>query len=84
MRLLIDPPKRIANLAKHGLDLVDAEHFDWEAARYFDARYGREKAIGRLAGAIVVIIFKRLGTEAFGVISLRPANRKERGVHGTR
>lgn len=84
MRLLVDPPKRDANLRKHGLDLAEAGRFDWQSARYVEARLGRQKAIGKLGKTIVVIIFKRLGSEALSVISLRPASRKERQLYGTR
>jgi len=27
-----DENKRVANLAKHDVDLIDAEHFDWSSA----------------------------------------------------
>ena len=27
-----DENKRVANLAKHGVDFIDAEHFDWSLA----------------------------------------------------
>ncbi len=84
MKIVVDAPKRAANLAKHKLDLADAAAFDWVGARYVEARQGRQKAIGRLREAIVVVIFRRLGSEAIGVISLRPASRKERALHDQR
>ena len=65
-------------------DLVDADKFDWRSARYVDAKLGREKAIGLLCNTIVVIIFKRLGSEALSVIGLRPASRRERKDYGAR
>ena len=34
MKILWDEPKRRANIATHGLDLADAESFDWETARW--------------------------------------------------
>ena len=35
-------------------------------------------AINRLGGHVLTVVFKRLGTEAISVISMRPASRKER------
>jgi hypothetical protein len=32
MRIVWDEPKRQTNIARHGLDLADAELFDWEGA----------------------------------------------------
>lgn len=61
-----DPHKRLRNLGKHGLDFLDARHFDWEAAQIgLDDRkdYGekRETAIGILAGQRVKITFTMRG-----------------------
>ncbi|KAL9575919.1 MAG: hypothetical protein Q9212_007562, partial [Teloschistes hypoglaucus] len=60
MRIIIDEPKRLSNLRKHGLDMADfAEAFDFEGARQFPAypsRTGRARfgLIGWFNGAVVV------------------------------
>jgi uncharacterized DUF497 family protein len=83
MRIVWDEPKRRANLATHGLDLADAESFDWEAALVVPGHAGkggrpRFRAIGRLGRDLVIIVFSLLGSEAISVISLRRASRAER------
>ncbi|MBN9525740.1 MAG: BrnT family toxin [Alphaproteobacteria bacterium] len=78
-----DEPKRLANLARHGIDLAHAERFGWEDALIAPTHQGnsdrpRFKAIGLLGDRVIVVVFSPLGTEAISVISMRPANRKER------
>jgi uncharacterized protein len=70
----------------HGLDLADAETFDWEAALVLPGYPGndrrpRYRAIGRLHGDLVALVFSPLGTEAIAVISLRRASRRERQLY---
>jgi uncharacterized DUF497 family protein len=88
MRIVWDEPKRQTNLATHGLDLADAEFFEWEAARVVRGYSGtggrpRFRAIGRLRNDLVTIVFSPLGTEAVSVISLRRASRSERKLYET-
>ncbi len=81
MRISWDEPKRLANLAKHGLDFqaLSAEFF--AGAKAAPAGGVRAKFIGVLNGALaVVVIAAPLGGEAISVISLRRANRKERRI----
>ncbi len=78
-----DPPKRMANLAKHGLDLADAGQFDWATATITPGhvdRFGRPrlKAVGWYLGQRAVIVYSELGTEAVAVISFRFASPSER------
>jgi uncharacterized protein len=74
-----DECKRQANLLKHGLDFADVEEgFDFENAVIEPARRRRYKAIGRLRGDAVGLIFAPLGTEGVSLISLRPASKYER------
>ena len=68
-------PKRLTNLAKHGLDFADLSLDFFQGAYVEPAQGGRFKAVGRL---VVAVVFKLLGSEALSVISLRRANRKER------
>jgi len=86
MKIVWDEPKRQANIATHGLDLADAESFDWEAATVVRGHSGadgrpRYRAIGRLGNDLVTLVFSPLGSEAVSVISLRPASRAERKLY---
>ncbi|MBB4065673.1 BrnT family toxin [Gellertiella hungarica] len=83
MKIIWDERKRISNLAKHGFDFEQIDHFDWVTAVFGAAhmsRYGqhRLKATGVLSGTIVIVIFALLGREAISLISLRPASARER------
>jgi uncharacterized DUF497 family protein len=81
MEIVWDEPKRLANLAKHGLDFADVgEGFDWETALVTTANNGRFKAVGMLLGDTVVMIFALLGTEGISIVSLRPASKRERSM----
>ena len=75
-----DEPKRLLNLHKHKLDFADFESgFDLDRALFIPARAGRDKLVGLLNGQLVVVaIVQALGTEALALVSLRPANKKER------
>jgi len=75
-----DETKRAANLEKHGLDFGAIDEAFFENAVTKPARGERFQAVGTLSGVSVVVsgIFSRLGTEAISIISLRPANKKER------
>ena len=79
MRVIWDEPKRIANIAKHGIDFADIEEAFFDTALLGHAKNGRYFAIGVLDG-IIVVIFAQLGTEAIAIISARPASRKERNL----
>lgn len=43
MKIVWDEPKRKTNLATHGLDLADAESFDWETALVVPGACGRKR-----------------------------------------
>ena len=43
MKIVWDEPKRQVNLATHGLDLADAEWFDWETAIVVPGHPGRDR-----------------------------------------
>jgi hypothetical protein len=86
MRILWDEPKRQLNIVTHGLDLADAESFDWETAIVVPGHAGkggrpRFRAIGGLGDELVTLVFSPLGAEAISVISLRRASRAERKLH---
>ncbi|TAN46351.1 MAG: BrnT family toxin [Rhodospirillales bacterium] len=76
-----DEVKRARNIAKHGVDLADAEGFDFaKAIVAIDDRadYGevREVAVGFIGERLHVLVFTRRGGDIH-VISLRKANRRE-------
>lgn len=73
-----DEPKRLANLAKHGMDFAALDEGFFLGAAVVMARDGRLAAIGRLRRRAVTVVFLPLGREALSVISMRPASRAER------
>lgn len=75
-----DEPKRLSNLAKHGLDFADLDEAFFLQAVVVPVKDGRHMAIGRLADGTIAVVFALLGREGLAVISMRPASRKERSV----
>lgn len=80
MIILWDEPKRQTNLEKHGLDFADLNPSYFEAARMVEARGGRFSFIGRFKASWIVVVLKPLGDEAISIISMRPANKRERSA----
>ena len=79
MKIVWDEPKRLANIAKHdGLDFAALDEGFFERSMIVPGKGNRLIAVGRLAGGVVVVVFVTLGSEGVSVISMRPANRKER------
>ncbi|MCW5714772.1 MAG: BrnT family toxin [Bauldia sp.] len=80
MLIVWDEPKRVANLLKHGLDFARLTDGFFLDAMIVAARDDRYKAVGRLkdGGRLVVVVLKPVGQEALSIISMRPANTKER------
>lgn len=77
-----DESKRAANLAKHGMDFIDAERFEWATAiEAMDNRfdYGEERwvALGLIGNRLHVLIYTRR-KKSIRLISLRRANSRER------
>ena len=77
MRIIWDEPKRLANMAKHGIDFADIDEGFFASSMVIPAKDGRHAAIGRL-DRIILVIFVRLGSEAVSIVSARPASRRER------
>lgn len=77
MQIVWDEPKRLANIAKHGIDFEGIDEDFFASALVGPAKQGRYFAIGELDGAIVVI-FAVLGTEGISIVSARPASSRER------
>jgi len=80
MIIVWDEPKRLINLAKHGLDFADLNDSFFLTSLVVPAKQDRHMAIGRLANGTIVVVFAVLGTEGISVISMRPASWKERGL----
>ena len=77
-----DENKRIANIIKHGIDFLEAEHFDWSSAiETIDDRddYNEERwiALGLIDKRLHVLIYALRGNN-IRLISLRKANSRER------
>lgn len=79
MMIVWDEAKRLANIAKHGLDFADLAFDFFSGAFIRPARQGRYLALGRVRDIhIVAVVFRQLGSEAISIVSMRPASRKER------
>jgi uncharacterized DUF497 family protein len=81
MVIVWDEPKRVANLAKHGLDFAALDIEFFAAATIRPAKGGRLAAFGLLAGERIAVVFAALGDEAVSIVSMRPASRKERTLY---
>lgn len=79
--LIWDEPKRLANIASHGLDFAGAEAiYDGPVWSYEDTReaYGEQRinAVGWLGGQVVHLTYTDDG-ETMRAISLRKAEKHE-------
>lgn len=79
MNIPYDETKRLQNIEKHGLDFAELDLEFFAASVVIPAKEGRFMAIGEFRGGII-IVFRPLGSEAVSIISMRPANRKERSI----
>ena len=78
MMIVWDEPKRLSNLAKHGLDFADLDETFFLSSLVVPAKEARHMAIGRLADGTIAVVFAVLGAEGVSIISMRPASHKER------
>lgn len=81
MKVVFDPSKNLANLAKHGIGLLEAESLEWETAVVVqDGRrsYGEQRMIGvgYIGNRLHVVVFVDRGVTR-RIISLRKANQRE-------
>lgn len=80
-KIIFDPAKDLANRAKHGLSLAEADRLDWDTAliEEDDRRdYGEDRmlAIGYIGHRLHFVVFvERDGLRR--IISLRKANPRE-------
>jgi len=80
MKITWDERKRLINAEKHGLDFADLTSEFFMTAHVEPTKSGRSLAIGNFRGhAVLVVVFRPLGSEALSVISMRRANANERG-----
>lgn len=87
MRYEWDESKRVANLARHGIDFMTAKNFAWDTAvETIDDRfdYGEERwvALGMIHGTLHVLVYTHRIT-VIRIISLRKANAHEREFYGS-
>ncbi len=80
-KIIFDPAKDLANSAKHGLSLAEADRIDWDTAlTWVDTRrdYGetRIRRIGYIGVRLHFVVFmERHGLRR--IISLRKTNERE-------
>ena len=82
MNILWDEPKRLANLAKHGLDFADLNETFFDSALVVPSYNRRWVGIGKNIRGVIVVV--TLGKEAVSVISMRPASKNERKLYAER
>lgn len=85
MNFVWDEQKRLANIAKHGLDFVDAHKlFDGAYLLFEDSRfdYGEQRfvAIGSLDTLIVVVVHTE-NDDTIRIISMRKATKNEQKLY---
>lgn len=80
MKIVWDEPKRISNLAAHALDFADLDEEFFATAIIRPAHSNRYLAFGFSGDRAIAVVFRTLGREAVSVISMRPANRRERSL----
>lgn len=78
-----DESKRAANIAKHGIDFVDApEMFQGPMFIRLDERrnYGelRWQGLGLVQGRVVAVAYTKRDPDTIRIISLRKANSREK------
>ena len=76
-----DENKRLANLAKHGVDFRDLRRLQWDEALVFEDRrkdYGETRmiAMAPLGARLHVVVFVERGGER-RIVSARKANSRE-------
>ncbi len=81
MQIVWDEPKRLANFDKHGLDFADLTDAFFENALFVPSHDKRWKGIGASATGVICVVFAKLGREGVSVISMRPANARERKLY---
>ena len=78
MNIVWDELKRLANIDKHRLDFADLNEAFFEDALFLSSRERRFRGIGASTRGVICVVFAKLGSEGFSVISMRPASERER------
>lgn len=79
LEIVWDEPKRLLNIQKHGLDFADLTLDFFASADIRAAKLGRMIAVGDWRGnSVILVVHRRLGSQAISIISMRPANARER------
>jgi uncharacterized DUF497 family protein len=78
MIIVWDELKRIANIEQHGMDFAELDVAFFEQAIIRPSHSKRWLAIGLSELGAIAVVFRPMGREALSVISMRPANRRER------
>ena len=81
MKIVRDEPKRLANIDKHRLDFADLDEAFFADAPVLPAKNRRFRGIGADARGVICVVFARLGSEGVSVISMRPADARERKLY---
>ena len=81
MQISFDEPKRLQNIAKHGLDFADLDVEYFAGSIIVPAKLGRSMAIGILTDDVIATVFLKLGSQGLSIVSMRPASRKERKAY---
>jgi hypothetical protein len=89
MRFTFDPNKDAANIAKHGLSLVDAplvfdapHKLTLESSRS-DERRLMDVALVEVAGVVLVLVYVLREPDEVRAISLRRASKQERKLYAS-
>ena len=78
MRIVWDEPKRQAVLRERGLDFAEVTPEFLVSAELVAVRGDRRLVVGLLGGRAVAVVYAPLGSEAVSIVTMRPANPKER------
>jgi uncharacterized protein len=81
MKILWDERKRLANLDKHAMDFADLNERFFDTALVVSTYGKRYRAIGVTIRGVISVIFAVYGAEAVSIISMRPANKRERELY---
>lgn len=81
MQIVWDEPKRLANIAKHGLDFANLDVTFFDAALVRPSHANRYQAIGPNVHGVISVVFATLGREGISLISMRPARKDERKLY---
>ena len=81
MKIVWDEPKRLANLATHGMNFADLNERFFDQAFVLPGYRKRYRAIGVNIRGVICVVFAYYGKEAISVISMRPASSNERKAY---